>query len=37
MEDEENAIEYVKMGAAAGNEGCIECLGENGIEWNVYE
>ena len=37
MEDEENAIEYMKMGAAAGNEGCIECLGENGIEWHVYE
>ena len=37
MEDEENAIEYMKMGAAAGNEGCIECLGENGIEWHVDE
>ena len=37
MEDEENAIEYMKIGAAAGNEGCIECLGENGIEWNVDE
>ena len=37
MEDEENAIEYMKMGAAAGNERCIKCLGENGIEWNVDE
>ena len=37
MEDEENAVEYMKIGAAAGNERCIECLGENGIEWHVDE
>ena len=37
MEDGENAIEYMKIGAAAGNERCIKCIGENGIEWNVDE